>query len=99
MSETEKTSFIAADARKPMVGWYDPMQLLRTAFDVLFSTLFGRHADFRAIEALGTPNIDPKDYDYTDFVLFAPSNIFSRRPYRSESGRGRAADAPSACSG
>lgn len=51
---------------KKMVGWYDPKQLTRTAFDVLFSTLFGRHADFRAIEALGTPNINPKDFDYTD---------------------------------
>lgn len=66
MSEIEKPPFVAADAPKPMVGWYDPMQLLRTGADVLFSTLFGRHADFRAIEALGTPNIDPKDYDYTD---------------------------------
>ncbi len=52
--------------RANMVNWYDPKQLVRTALDVLFSTVFGRHADFRTIEALGTPNIDPGDTDYTD---------------------------------
>lgn len=48
-----------------MVAWYDPSQLLRTAVNVMSSTLFGRHADFRLIEALGTPHIDPADSDYT----------------------------------
>lgn len=36
----------------PMVGWYDPKQLFRTAQEVVVSTLFGRHADYRIIEAL-----------------------------------------------
>ncbi len=36
----------------PMVGWYDPKQLFRTAQEVIVSTLFGRHADYRLIEAL-----------------------------------------------
>ena len=40
-----------------MVGWYDPLQLLRTAVEVFFSTLFGRHADYRLMEAL-TPDSD-----------------------------------------
>jgi hypothetical protein len=40
-----------------MVGWYDPMQLSRTAIEVFFSTLFGRHADYRLMEAL-TPDSD-----------------------------------------
>jgi hypothetical protein len=40
-----------------MVGWYDPLQLMRTGVEVFFSTLFGRHADYRLMEAL-TPNSD-----------------------------------------
>lgn len=47
-----------------MVGWYDPKQLARTAVDVVVSTLFGRHADYRLMEALVTgAATDP--YDYT----------------------------------
>src|SRR5687768_4384678 len=50
-----------APRRQKMVGWYSPAQLLRTAREVVVSTLFGRHADFRLIEALaasGTPDVD-----------------------------------------
>ena len=46
-----------------MVGWYDPMQLSRTAIEVFFSTLFGRHADYRLMEAL-TPDSD-SHFDFT----------------------------------
>lgn len=35
-----------------MVGWFDPEPLLVTGFNVLVSTLFGRHSDYRLIEAL-----------------------------------------------
>jgi hypothetical protein len=35
-----------------MVGWYDPQQLGRTAVEVAVSTIFGRHADYRLLEAL-----------------------------------------------
>ena len=45
--------------RKPMVAWYDPWQLLRTAQLVVVSTIFGRNADFRTIEAIS--NRDDKD--------------------------------------
>jgi hypothetical protein len=45
-----------------MVAWYDPLQLLRTGLSVADSTLFGRHADFRLIEALGSPTIAIEDY-------------------------------------
>jgi Calcineurin-like phosphoesterase len=48
--------------RLPMVGWYDPGQLARTAVEVLVSTMFGRHADHRVLEALGRHNFDPHDY-------------------------------------
>jgi hypothetical protein len=38
--------------RQKMVGWYDPGQLLRTAGEVIISTIFGRNADQRVIEAM-----------------------------------------------
>ena len=40
----------------PMVAWYDPRQLARTAVDVAVSTIFGRHSDYRVTEALVSPN-------------------------------------------
>jgi len=46
-----------------MVGWYDPLQLMRTGVEVFFSTLFGRHADYRLMEAL-TPDSD-SHFDFT----------------------------------
>ncbi len=41
----------------PMVRWYDPLQLIRTGIDVAASTLFGRHSDFRLLEALAASSI------------------------------------------
>ena len=41
----------------PMVRWYDPLQLIRTGIDVAASTLFGRHSDFRLLEALAASPI------------------------------------------
>lgn len=49
--------------QRPMVAWYDPAQLCRTGINVLISLLFGRHSDYRLIEALWMP--DNKIYDYT----------------------------------
>ena len=46
-----------------MVAWYNPMQLSRTAVEVFFSTLFGRHSDYRLMEAL-TPDSD-SHFDYS----------------------------------
>lgn len=43
--------------RLPMVGWYDPAQLAQTAWQVFISTLFGRHSDYRLMEALVAPGI------------------------------------------
>lgn len=34
-----------------MVGWYEPRQLARTAYQVFLSTIFGRHADRRLLQA------------------------------------------------
>jgi hypothetical protein len=52
----------------PMVGWYDPRQLVRTGTQVAISTIFGRHSDRRLVEALasGRPEIYDYTYHYTD---------------------------------
>jgi hypothetical protein len=47
----------------PMVGWYDPRQLVRTGTQVAISTIFGRHSDRRLVEALASGR--PEIYDYT----------------------------------
>jgi hypothetical protein len=54
--------------RLPMTGWYDPGQLLQTAADVLISTIFGRHADHRLLEALSAGSPAGEYYDYTCHV-------------------------------
>src|ERR1051325_5705401 len=52
----------------PMVGWYDPGQLVRTAGRVVTSTMFGRNSDYRLMEALA-PGTD-EHYDYVgDFKV------------------------------
>jgi hypothetical protein len=48
--------------RLPMVGWFDPGQLARTGVEVLVSTMFGRHADHRLVEALGRRDVEVHDY-------------------------------------
>ena len=46
-----------------MVGWFDPGPLVATGFNVLVSTLFGRHSDYRLLEALAAGgNEDIYDY-------------------------------------
>ena len=49
--------------RMPMVGWYDPRQLFKTGIEVAISTVFGRHSDFRIVEAISSG--PPLVYDYT----------------------------------
>lgn len=45
-----------------MVGWFDPPQLVRTALEVMVSTVLGRHSDRRLIEALTTAEpLEPFD--------------------------------------
>lgn len=57
-SSASGRSFVGA----PMVGWYDPSQLAKTAVEVAISTIFGRYADHRIIEGL-TPR-DQHVHDY-----------------------------------
>jgi Calcineurin-like phosphoesterase len=53
--------------RMSMVGWYRPSVIMRTAFDTLVSTIFGRHSDYRLLEALATESGKKGEvfYDYT----------------------------------
>jgi len=56
------------DYAKPMVGWYDPPQLLRTGALVLVSQQFALHGDNREIQALAAPHSDAADYSKLDEV-------------------------------
>jgi hypothetical protein len=49
-----------------MVGWYAPRQLLRTAVQVVISTIFAQHSDQRRVQAAGSQG-DPEIHDYTYF--------------------------------
>ena len=49
-----------------MVGWYEPRQLARTAYQVFLSTIFGRHADRRLLQA-GPVALDSAVELYFDF--------------------------------
>ena len=49
-----------------MVGWYDPLQLIRTGIDVLISSIFGQYADSRAAMRPETGAADATaPFDYT----------------------------------
>jgi hypothetical protein len=48
--------------RKRMVGWYNPIQLVKTGRDVLISTIVGRHSDRRLVEALTAEDAWVFDY-------------------------------------
>lgn len=50
----------------PMVGWYEPVQLARTAVSVATSTIFGRHSDHRLVEALAAEPSEYFDYSVAD---------------------------------
>jgi calcineurin-like phosphoesterase family protein len=45
-----------------MVGWYDPGQLAQTGVEVLISSIFGKHADARLMEALTSGDAPIFDY-------------------------------------
>ena len=51
--------------RAGMVGWFDPGQLARTGLEVVVSTLFGRHSDFRLLEALVPQAGEDPFFDHT----------------------------------
>ncbi len=47
-----------------MVSWFDPSQLVATAVNVFFSTIFGRHSDKRLIEAMTHQDDEPRAFEY-----------------------------------
>src|SRR5262245_20445074 len=51
--------------REKMVDWYDPMQLAGTAIQVAISTIFGRHSDYRVLEALANSSDKHLFFDHT----------------------------------
>jgi hypothetical protein len=50
------------EGRAAMVGWYDPLQLIRTASAVAVSSIFGRNADYRLLEAVTAPEWEIYDH-------------------------------------
>lgn len=52
--------------RLPMVCWFDPRQLVVTGVDVFVSTIFGRHADHRLVEAMAVQDADHNPVSYRD---------------------------------
>src|SRR5919107_4784898 len=49
--------------RLPMVGWYDPLQLLDAGIKSVVSNVVGERSDQRIVQALA--NRRPEYYDYT----------------------------------
>ena len=62
----------------PMVGWYDPRQLIRTGIQVAISTIFGHHSDRRLVEALAAGR--PEIYDYTCYYNDDGHDLCGRLP-------------------
>jgi len=50
--------------RLPMVGWFDPGQLLDTGLKTLFSTVVGERSDRRMLQALAARRPDIYDYSH-----------------------------------
>lgn len=68
-----------------MVGWFDPPQLVRTALEVMVSSVLGRHSDRRLIEALTTAEpLEP--FDCTARMEFPPGGFWI--DYISDTGDG-----------
>jgi hypothetical protein len=70
---SRKSSGERADASSTnhakMVGWYDPSVLVRTGIDTLVSTIFGRHSDYRLLEAINTGG-EKKGSVFYDFTHY-----------------------------
>jgi Calcineurin-like phosphoesterase len=50
--------------RLPMVGWYEPRQLLDTGLKTLFSMIVGARSDPRIVQALGARKLEYYDYTF-----------------------------------
>lgn len=58
MSETKSPK------RHRMVGWYNPLQLAKTGVEVAISTVFGKHADRRVLQAAAKTDGSPSQPFY-----------------------------------
>jgi hypothetical protein len=58
----ERKEALDALLRTPMVSWYSPFELAKSATDIAVSALLGPRGDFRLIEALGE---DQDHFDYS----------------------------------
>lgn len=73
-----------------MVGWYDPGQLARTGVEVFISTVFGRHSDYRLMEALTTVDAEEPPNGFYDFTRhWKPDRDTRRRDKLDERGQER----------
>jgi Calcineurin-like phosphoesterase len=54
------------DQRAKMVGWYDPVQLVKTGAQVVISSIFAANSDRRLTDAMGTPGYAPVDCTILD---------------------------------
>lgn len=52
--------------RMPMVGWFDPGELIRTGFRSAVSAIVGEQSDRRVVQALGPEHVDVHDYSSVD---------------------------------
>lgn len=66
LSKRGDTALHAASARSPqrmpMVGWFDPKQLVTTGIKTLFSLIVGERSDRRLMLALAATNKEPHDH-------------------------------------
>jgi hypothetical protein len=62
MDNSKLQRLLTDPTRMPMVSWYDPAVLFRSALRATLAQQFGRHSDRRLIEALGSQPQSAFDY-------------------------------------
>jgi hypothetical protein len=62
MDNAKLQRLLCDPTRSPMVSWYDPAVLFRSALRATLAQIFGRHSDRRLIEALGGQPQNAFDY-------------------------------------
>ncbi len=64
----DRTKAPPESERAPMVGWFDPSQLLQTATQVVVSTAFADNSDRRILDAVMHHHAEPCDYSTLDEI-------------------------------
>ncbi len=52
--------------KKKMVGWYNPIQLIKTGYQFIISDIFGRHSDRRLLDAALHSEKDSTFFDFSE---------------------------------